>query len=51
LIKPESWECHGLKTWIKAAKKRLHRNVLLIAFANKLTRVAGVFWHVAELSM
>ena len=28
LIKPKSWERHGLKHWIEAAKKRLHRNVL-----------------------
>jgi hypothetical protein len=27
LIKPKSWERHGLKHWIEAAKKRLHRNV------------------------
>ena len=26
LIKPQSWERHGLKPWIEAAKKRLHRN-------------------------
>src|SRR5271169_4189435 len=36
LIKPKSWERHGLKPWIEAAKKRLHRNVLAIALANKL---------------
>ena len=41
LIKPQSWERHGLKPWIEAAKKRLHRNVLAIALANKLaTRIA-----------
>ena len=40
LIKPKSWERHGLKTWIEAAKKRLHRNVLAIALANKLARIA-----------
>jgi transposase len=40
LIKPMSWERHGLKPWIEAAKKRLHRNVLAIALANKLARVA-----------
>jgi transposase len=26
LIRPKSWERHGLKTWIEAAKKRLHHN-------------------------
>ena len=40
LIKPMSWERHGLKPWIEAAKKRLHHNVLAIALANKLARVA-----------
>jgi transposase len=40
LIKPNSRERHGLKFWIKAAKKRLHRNVLAIALANKLARIA-----------
>ena len=28
LIKPKSWDRHGLKSWIEADKKRLHRNVL-----------------------
>jgi transposase len=40
LIKPKSWERYGLKPWIQAAKKRLHRNVLAIALANKLARIA-----------
>jgi transposase len=40
LIKPTVWERHGLKPWIEAAKKRLHRNVLAIALANKLARIA-----------
>src|SRR6201989_2833708 len=40
LIKPQSSERHGLKRWIEAAKKRLHRNVLAIALANKLARIA-----------
>ena len=40
LIKPQSWERHGLRPWIEAAKKRLHRNVLAIALANKLARIA-----------
>src|SRR6187431_2451955 len=39
LIKPKSWERHGLKPWIEAAKKRLHHNVLAIALANKLARI------------
>jgi transposase len=40
LIKPKTWERHGLKPWIEAARKRLHRNVLAIALANKLARIA-----------
>jgi transposase len=40
LIKPQSWDRHGLKPWIEAAKKRLHHNVLAIALANKLARIA-----------
>jgi transposase len=40
LIKPQSWQRHGLKPWIEAAKRRLHRNVLAIALANKLARIA-----------
>jgi transposase len=40
LIKPKIRERHGLKSWIEAAKKRLHHNVLAIALANKLARIA-----------
>jgi len=40
LVKPTTWERHGLKSWIEAARKRLHRNVLAIALANKLARIA-----------
>jgi hypothetical protein len=31
---------YGLKQWITAAKRRLHPNVLAIALANKLARIA-----------
>jgi transposase len=40
LVRPNSWERYGLKSWIEAAKKRLHHNVLAIALANKLARIA-----------
>src|SRR3974377_248982 len=40
LIKPMSWERHGLKHWIEAARKRVHPNGLAIALANKLARIA-----------
>ena len=38
---PEQWERYGLKSWIEAAKKRLHHNVLAIALANKLAPSPG----------
>jgi transposase len=40
LVKPKSWERYGLKPWVEAAKRRLHHNVLAIALANKLARIA-----------
>ena len=39
-VSPNKWRGHGLKPWIEAAKKRLHHNVLAIALANKLARIA-----------
>ncbi len=45
LIKPKSWERHGLKSWIVSAKKRLHHNVLAIALANKLASIAWAVLH------
>jgi transposase len=36
----KKWERYGLRSWIESAKKRLHRNVLAIALANKLARIA-----------
>jgi hypothetical protein len=38
--RPKHWERYGLNSWIEAAKKRLHHNVLAIALANKLARIA-----------
>ncbi len=40
LIRQKNWERHGLKPWIEAARTRLHHNVLAIALANKLARIA-----------
>jgi len=40
LTRIKDWERYGLKAWIDAAKKRLHHNVLAIALANKLARIA-----------
>ncbi len=42
LIKPMSWERHGLKPWIEAAKKRLDHDVLAIALGNKLAHPLAV---------
>jgi len=39
-LRPDQWQSYGLKSWIEAAKKRLHHNVLAIALANKLARIA-----------
>jgi len=44
-IGPKHWERYGLKSWIEAAKKRLHHNVLVIALANKLARIAWAVLH------
>ena len=44
-ITPEGWERYGLRSWIEAAKQRLHRNVLAIALANKLARIAWAALH------
>ena len=40
LIRIKDWDRYGRKAWIDAAKKRLHHNVLAIALANKLARIA-----------
>ena len=39
-VRIKNWERYGLKSWIEAAKRRLHPNVLAIALANKLARIA-----------
>ena len=44
-VGPKGWERHGLKSWIEAAKQRLHHNVLAIALANKLARIAWAVLH------
>jgi transposase len=40
LMRCKNLERLGLKHWIEAAKKRLHHNVLAVALANKLARIA-----------
>ena len=39
-VNPNRSGGHRLKVWIEAARKRLHHNVLAIALANKLARIA-----------
>jgi transposase len=41
----KKWERYGLRSWIEAAKKRLHHNVLAIALANRLARIAWAVLH------
>jgi len=45
LLRPATWERHGLQPWIAAAAQRLHHNVLAIALANKLARIAWSVLH------
>ena len=39
-VKPARWAGHALKPWIEVARKGLDHNVLAIALANKLARIA-----------
>jgi transposase len=50
LIKPKSWERHGLKPWIEAAKKRLHHNVLEhFPLSMKRIRRCGSSWRIPRV--
>ena len=40
LFRPASWAKHSFGPWLAAAARRLHRNVLATALANKLARIA-----------
>ena len=40
LLRPTSWAKHGFGSWLTAAARRMHRNVLTVALANKLARIA-----------
>jgi transposase len=40
LLRPASWAKHSFGSWLAAAARRLHRNVLSVALANKLARIA-----------
>src|SRR6266568_7374480 len=45
LLRPQSWEKYGLRSWIEAAARRLNRFKLAIALANKIARVAWGVLH------
>jgi transposase len=40
LLRRNNWAKHGFGQWLEAAARRLHRNVLAVALANKLARIA-----------
>jgi hypothetical protein len=40
LLRRQNWVRHSFGQWLGAAAKRLHRNVLAVALANKLARIA-----------
>ncbi len=40
LMRPKNWPKHSFGPWLEAASRRLHRNVLAVALANKLARIA-----------
>jgi len=44
LLHPSSWAKHSFGPWLTAAAKRLHHNVLTVALANKLARIALTVW-------
>jgi transposase len=39
-LHPRSWAKHSFGPWLTAAARRLHCNVLTVALANKLARIA-----------
>ena len=40
LLRPANWPKHSFGPWLQAASRRMHRNVLAVALANKLARIA-----------
>src|SRR5262249_34122047 len=40
LLRPANWPKHGFGAWLARAAQRLHPNVLAVALANKLARIA-----------
>ena len=45
LIRATNWPKHSFGPWLEAASRRLHRNVLAVALANKLARIAWSVLH------
>jgi transposase len=45
LFRPKSWANYGFSRWLTDAARRLHKNVLAIALANKLARIAWAVLH------
>ena len=49
LIRTTNWPKHSFGPWLESASRRLHRNVLATALANKLARIAwSVLHHVFQ---
>ncbi len=40
LMRPKNWPNHSFGPWLEAASRRMHRNVLAVALAIKLARIA-----------
>jgi transposase len=40
LLRRQTWPKHGFGAWLESASKRLHSNVLVVALAAKLARIA-----------
>ncbi len=45
LIRTTNWPKHSFGPWLDSASRRLHRNVLAVALANKLARIAWSVLH------
>ena len=45
LFRPNSWKTYGFAPWLTHAARRLHKNVLAVALANKLARIAWALLH------
>ena len=45
LFRPSSWAKYSFVRWLTNAAQRLHKNVLAIALANKLARIAWAVLH------